>query len=67
MRGQADRRSGDQLLPVGQSAADVSTDQVGVPGFHVGAVHSAPRQDAIAEARRESLDLRFDGRCHIHG
>ena len=43
-----------------RSAADVAPDVVGVVRLHLHRPGRVPRRNAVAEARREALDLRFD-------
>ena len=60
-------RPGEQLAQVLQPAVDVAADVVGVVRLHLGGRHRRPRQDEVAEPRREPLDLRLDPRGHVLG
>src|SRR5436305_7692288 len=60
-------RAGDELHEVVRAAADVAADEVRVVRFVLRAVSGVARQDAVAEAGSESLDLRLDGLAHVLG
>src|SRR5689334_17657852 len=58
-------RSRIDLREICRSARDVTAHIVVVALLHVRRIHHAPRDDAIAKARRESLDLILDSLRHV--
>ena len=63
----APRWAEKELAEVYCAAGDVAANQVGVHFFEGAWGKDATGQDAIVEAGRETLDLRFDGWEHIDG
>ena len=51
----------EELAEVGHAAGDRAADVVRVVLLEVGGAHHVPREDPVAEPRREALDLAFDG------
>src|SRR5437879_1160177 len=55
----AEYRPRQQLPQIRCAVVDVTADEVGIFLLHSRAVQRVPRQDAVAEAGREPLDLVF--------
>ena len=60
VRDEPGHRAGEQLAQVLGAAVDVAADVVGVVGLEVRRCHDVPRQDEVAEAGGEPLDLGLD-------
>ena len=54
-----------ELPQVLNAAVDVASDIIGIVLFHRSGRHDAACEDAIAKARREALNLRFDAPGHV--
>src|SRR5579872_6670273 len=55
-----------ELSYIGGTPTNIPSDIVGVVLLKRGGTHHAPRQDAILETGRKSLNLRLYPACHIH-
>ena len=60
-------RAREELTQVGHARGDVAADEVGVVRFDVGGRQDRSREDAVAEPRREALDLTLDAVEHVGG
>src|SRR6185369_2492762 len=58
-------RTREDLAEVVGASGDVAADVVLVVPFEIGGSEDAAREDPLAEARREALDLRFDAIGHV--
>src|SRR4051812_49912626 len=56
-----------ELCKVRRATGDIAPNEICVAALEIRWERDASRLDAIAEARRESLDLRFDALAHVHG
>ena len=60
-----DNRAEEELSEVHQPAVDVAADEVAVSPLDIRGAERAPREDQIAEARSEALDLRLHPLGHV--
>ncbi|MBA2396680.1 MAG: hypothetical protein H0V70_28475 [Ktedonobacteraceae bacterium] len=55
----------EELPEILHAPVDIAADVIGVIRFHVAGGEQVAGQDAVAEARREALNLCLDTRRHI--
>src|SRR5690348_7280345 len=65
VRDERANRTRVELREIHRSAVQVAADEVAVVRLELLRPQGAPREDAIAKARREALDLRLDRIGHV--